>query len=186
MRNLYLCVITLIILSGCASSRKTTVVYNKPGKEIKSTVILKEKIPSKTINTKSVAASKVVQFAETLEGTPYKYGSTDPKKGLDCSGFIYHVFQKFKISVPRMSKEFTNAGQEVSTLESRRGDIILFTGSDPKSGVVGHMGIITENDKGVLKFIHSASGNNAGVMISGMNSYFMPRFVKVIRVFRVF
>lgn len=186
MRNLFFCVLSLFILSGCASSRKTTVVYNKPGNEIKSTVVLKGNVPAKSINTKGVSASKVVDFAETLQGTPYRYGSTNPKKGLDCSGFIYHVFGEFKIAVPRSSKDFTNAGKEISTLDARRGDIILFTGSDPKSGVVGHMGIITENNRGVLKFIHSASGNNAGVMISGMNSYFLPRFVKVIRVFRVF
>jgi cell wall-associated NlpC family hydrolase len=106
------------------------------------------------------------------------------ENGFDCSGFINYVFNHFKISVPRVSKDFTNAGQAVSTLESKRGDIILFTGSDPNSGVVGHMGIITRNDRGVLQFIHAASGKGGGVMISTMNSYFMPRFVKVIRIFK--
>ncbi len=186
MKRFYLWTLVLIFLSGCASSRKTTAIYNTAGKEIKSTIILKGNVPAKSINTRNVAASKVVEFAQTLIGTPYKYGSSEPKKGLDCSGFIYYVFQKFKISVPRTSKDFTNAGEEISTLNSRKGDIILFTGSDVNSGMVGHMGIITENNNGILKFLHSASGNNAGVMVSGMNSYFMPRFVKVIRVFRVF
>ena len=41
------------------------------------------------------------------------------------------------------------------------------------------MGIITENNKGMIRFIHSASGNGAGVMISGMNRYFVERWVKV-------
>ena len=184
MRNLYLCTLILLFLSGCATSKKNVRVYNKPNTAIKSTVELKGSVPARSINTKNVSASKVISYAETLEGTPYKYGSATPSKGLDCSGFVYHVFNKFNISAPRVSRDFTNAGQEVSTLNSRRGDIILFTGSDAKSGVVGHMGFITENRNGVLKFIHSASGNNGGVMVSGMNSYFIPRFVKVIRVFK--
>jgi len=49
-----------------------------------------------------------VGFAETLQGIPYKYGSTDPRIGFDCSGFISYVFNHFGISVPRSSREFTH------------------------------------------------------------------------------
>ena len=79
--------------------------------------------------------------------------------------------------------DFTNAGKEVLLKESLPGDLILFTGSDAKSGEVGHMGIITENKNGWISFIHASS--SSGVMISGMNSYFIPRYVKTNRVFRV-
>ncbi len=168
------------------SPKKNNNSINKissPPSEIKSTVILKEKIPLRTINTKSVSANELVTFSETLIGTPYLWAGTTPAKGFDCSGFIYYVFNKYKITVPRISKDYTNAGKEVSTLSSKRGDIILFTGYDINSGVVGHMGIITKNDNGYLQFIHSASSTDGGVMISEMNGYFIPRFVKVIRVF---
>jgi hypothetical protein len=77
--------------------------------------------------------------------------------------------------------DFTNTGKEVNLKNSLPGDIILFTGSNANSGVVGHMGIITENKKGTIKFIHASESR--GVMISGMNSYFIPRFVKVNRIF---
>jgi cell wall-associated NlpC family hydrolase len=80
-----------------------------------------------------------------------------------------------------MTVDFTNAGKEVPVKNSMPGDLILFTGSDAKSGIVGHMGIIVSNKNGVLKFIHASSSR--GVMISGMDSYFLPRFVKVNRVF---
>jgi len=43
------------------------------------------------------------------------------------------------------------------------------------------MGIITEN-KRKIKFIHSASGKNLGVMISEFEGYYKMHFVKVIRV----
>jgi cell wall-associated NlpC family hydrolase len=141
------------------------------------------RVPPVRINTKNADADEVVTFAETLEGIRYKYGSTDPKNGFDCSGFVWYVFNRFNIKVPRTSGDFTNAGKEVSIRDSRRGDLILFTGSDPNSGVVGHMGIITQNRNNRILFIHASSGGGKGVMVSGMNEYFIPRFVKVIRVF---
>src|ERR1700741_3340675 len=56
----------------------------------------------------------LVDFAETFIGTPYKYGSTDPSVGFDCSCFIYYVFSHFNIKVPRSSVEYTDLGTEVS------------------------------------------------------------------------
>ncbi|MEJ7672522.1 MAG: NlpC/P60 family protein [Chitinophagaceae bacterium] len=72
----------------------------------------------------------LVAFAESLIGVPYRYGSTDPKVGFDCSGFITYVFNHFQIKVPRSSIDFTNVGKEIPFTEARRGDIIFFTGTD--------------------------------------------------------
>lgn len=186
MKNLYGILFIFITagISSCSSSRKTTTYTIRPGTQINSTVVLTEKIPARTINTKNVIANDVVSLAETMVGIPYLWAGTSPDKGFDCSGLVYYCFKKFNIITPRVSKDFTNAGKPVSSLESKRGDIILFTGGDPNSGVVGHLGIITENNNGILKFVHSASGENGGVNISPMNSYFIPRFVKIIRVFK--
>ena len=177
----YCCIISIIILTGCNASRRVNKPETASSTDIHSVVIIKNKVPERTINTKNVSASDVVDFAETLIGIKYKYGSTDREKGFDCSGFINYVFNHFNISVPRVSKDFTNAGTEIPIKNSKPGDLILFTGSDAKSGVVGHMGIITENKNGDLKFIHASESR--GVIISGMNSYFIPRFVKVNRIF---
>ena len=173
--------ILLFVLQSCSSSRKSGT--NRNDGEIRSTVKLTKKIQAVNIRTKGVAAADVVAFAKTLQGTRYQYGSSNPDKGLDCSGFIWYVFNHYSIKVPRISADFTNAGKEVSIKESMPGDLILFTGSNPKSGVVGHMGLITKNQKNNIEFIHSASGGGKGVMISGMSEYFITRFVKVIRVF---
>ncbi|MEO9021785.1 MAG: C40 family peptidase [Ginsengibacter sp.] len=179
-----LSVISVLIITGCSTTRKT----NKPevaGSEgIRSVVVIKNKVPLRKIDTKSMAAHDVVSFAETLIGIKYKYGSSVKENGFDCSGFINYVFNHFKVPVPRSSVDFTNAGQEVPFKDSKPGDIILFTGSNARSGIVGHMGIITESRNGVVKFIHASESR--GVMISGMNSYFIPRFVKVNRIFTVF
>jgi cell wall-associated NlpC family hydrolase len=183
MKFFYLVTISFLFLflQSCSSSRKSVSSTNDT--EIRSRVVIKNKVAPKKIDTKEIDADELVTFAESLQGVPYKYGSADAKKGFDCSGFISYVFNHFKINVPRTSSDFTNAGKEVSIKDCRRGDIILFTGSDAKSGVVGHMGIITANRNKKVNFIHAASGGGKGVMISGMNEYFITRFVKVIRVF---
>jgi cell wall-associated NlpC family hydrolase len=126
----------------------------------------------------------LVGFAETLQGIPYKYGSTDPRIGFDCSGFISYVFNHFGISVPRSSREFTHIEKEITLKEAKRGDIILFTGTDSTKRVVGHMGIITSDKGENHEFIHSTSGKAYSVTKTPLNRYYQGRFVKVIRIFK--
>ena len=180
----FFALISILILTGCSATRKTSKPEIAASTDIRSIVVIKNKVPARKIDTKDVAASNAVRFAETLIGIKYTYGSSIKAKGFDCSGFINYVFNHFKISVPRSSVDFTNAGDEVPIRNCKPGDIILFTGHNEKSGVVGHMGIITENKNGNLLFIHASESR--GVIISGMNAYFIPRFVKVNRVFTVF
>jgi len=173
--------ILIIILTGCSATRRGAVAETVKSGDIKSTVKIKKYVAPRVVNTKNVSPAELVDFAETLIGVKYKYGSMVKENGFDCSGFINYVFNHFKIYVPRTTVDFTNAGKEIQIKKSKPGDLILFTGSDAGSGIVGHMGIIVDNTNGDLKFIHASSSR--GVMISGMNSYFIPRFVKVNRVF---
>jgi cell wall-associated NlpC family hydrolase len=129
-----------------------------------------------------IAPQALVDYAKTLIGIPYKYASTDPDVGFDCSGFITYVFNHFNIAVPRSSVEFTNAYPEVAAIDARQGDLILFTGTDSTDGVVGHMGIIVSNINDSISFIHSTSGKAYGVTITPLNEYYKSRFVKVVRV----
>ena len=177
---------TIFFLQSCSTTRRNKSSVAVPETPIKLKTITKENntVLPVIINTKNVVADSVVRFAQTLIGTRYKYGSAIKEEGFDCSGFITYVFNYFKIQVPRISKDFTNAGTPVSLDESKPGDLILFTGTDTTGWVVGHMGIITQNENGKIQFIHSASGKSIGVIISGMTKYFETRFVKVIRVFQ--
>jgi cell wall-associated NlpC family hydrolase len=150
------------------------------GTQNKDTALLP---PSQTIHTGNVNPNDVISFAETLKGIPYQYASTDPKVGFDCSGFITYVFNHFKIAVPRSSIDFTNVGKTIPVDSAKRGDIILFTGTDSTEKFVGHMGLITENNGKELQFIHSTSGKAYGVTITPLNDYYKSRFVKTIRIF---
>jgi len=138
---------------------------------------------SSQINTGNTSPAELVKYSETLIGIPYLYGSTDPQKGFDCSGFITYVFNHFNISVPRSSIEFTNVAKAIPIEKSKPGDLILFTGTDSTERSVGHMGIIIANDAVQTLFIHSTSGKANGVTITPLNNYYKGRFMKVIRVF---
>ena len=135
------------------------------------------------INTGNTTPAQLLSFAYTLIGTPYKYASTDPKVGFDCSGFITYVFNHFNIAVPRSSVDFTNVEYTIPLSQAKPGDLILFTGTDSTIRTVGHMGIITSAQDNKIQFIHSTSGKANGVTITPLNDYYKGRFVKIIHVF---
>ena len=139
--------------------------------------------PVEHIITGKTTPAELVAYATSLTGTPYKYGSIDPKEGFDCSGFITYVFHHFGIIVPRRSVDFTNVDHEVSLQDAKTGDLILFTGTDSTDRTVGHMGIIITQPAGPPQFIHSTSGKAYGVTTTPLNTYYMGRYVKTIRIF---
>ncbi|MEO6819744.1 MAG: C40 family peptidase [Ginsengibacter sp.] len=140
------------------------------------------KVENEQLTTAPVSRHELVLYAKSLIGIPYKYASTDPAEGFDCSGFITYVFNHFNWEVPRSSVDFTNVGKQINPLIAKEGDLILFTGTNDSVRIVGHMGIITQNTD-TLKFIHSTSGRAYGVTISNLTEHYQKRFVKVIRIF---
>lgn len=134
--------------------------------------------------TKTADPKQFVAFAKQFLGTPYLYGSTNPEKGFDCSGFVNHVARHFGIEVPRSSVEFTNIGEEIQIIDAQAGDLILFTGTDSNRRIVGHIGIVTQNPGGQIMFIHSSSGNANGVTESALEGYYQTRFIKIVRIFQ--
>lgn len=154
----------------------------KTGGELDTVAKNNLSLPKGSIDTKGANPQQVVAFAKTLIGVPYLYGSTDPAKGFDCSGFITYVFKHFNIIVPRSSIDFTNVGKEVSAAQAREGDLILFTGTDSTEHFVGHMGIVVSNTD-TLRFIHSTSGKQYGVTVTPLSNYYKGRYVKTVRIF---
>jgi cell wall-associated NlpC family hydrolase len=172
-----------ILISSCSSSKKTATNegVNKSAKA-KSIIVNNSSTKAKVFTKPlKINRNEFVQYAKTFIGTPYKYGSSTAANGLDCSGFILVVFGHFNIKTPRTSKDFTNEGMDIALKDARPGDIILFTGSDNSTGIVGHMGIITIAGT-VPTFISSTSGKNIGVVESKLTGYWKTHFAKVIRV----
>jgi lipoprotein Spr len=136
------------------------------------------------IETGKTTPYALVNFACSLVGTPYKYGSADPKQGLDCSGFVTCVFRHFDIIVPRTSVDFTPVREAIPLSQARLGDLILFTGTDSTQKVAGHMGIISSLPFEPLRFLHSTSGKEKGVIETDFHTpYYETRYIKTIRIF---
>lgn len=137
------------------------------------------------LNTDSISADSVINFAQTLIGTPYRAASSNPAYGFDCSGFVSYVFRSFDMNVPRSSGDFANVGERIGIDDAKPGDVILFTGTKshhPHS--IGHVGIVYSNDGDGLKFIHSTSGKEHGVTITAMDDTYRRRFVQVVRLLK--
>lgn len=164
MKRIFLLALLGLILASCGSSRKAT-----------ETVIIGN---SKT-SVSSRKISKVVKHAKTFEGTRYKFGGTD-KRGMDCSGLVYVSFKEEKIVLPRVSRDMARKGVRIKLNETEEGDLVFFQ-TNKNRNVINHVGLVLENKKGVIKFIHSTTSR--GVIISSMEErYWKNAFVQVRRV----
>jgi lipoprotein Spr len=142
-----------------------------------------KKILSNVPSVTTSSASQVLDFAKSLIGVPYRYATSNPNKGFDCSGFVNYVFSNFGFKVPRSSPEFVNAGTPVKLSEAKVGDVLIFTGTNSKQRRPGHVGIIYSIDEdGKIKFIHSSSGKAKGVTVTDLEGYYKTRFLKAVTV----
>ncbi|WP_158795240.1 C40 family peptidase [Pedobacter sp. L105] len=127
-------------------------------------------------------AGQLITFAKTLIGIPYHYACNNPSVGFDCSGFVSYVFHNFGFKVPRSSTEFNETGTPVKLENAKIGDILIFTGTNPRKRVVGHVGIITNIDGDTIQFIHSTSGKEHGVTITTLNDYYRSRLMRTVSI----
>ena len=188
--SLFFEITVVVLLTSCGTKKNNVATIKEDTAAIitvdSSTIQTVKESTEFTISdslNKTAGPDSIVAFAKTLIGIPYLYASTDPNKGFDCSGFITYVFNHFNIIVPRSSVDFTKYGKEIRVEKAKPGDLILFTGTDSTTRIVGHMGIIENVQDGKLHFIHSTSGKLKGVVITPFEKYYQSRFVKVIRVF---
>lgn len=137
---------------------------------------LTERLPQET------PANRLIAFAKTMIGIPYRYASSNPRIGFDCSGFVSYVFQNFGFQVPRSSAEFNLAGIPVKLENAKVGDVLIFTGTNPGKRVVGHVGIIAAISGDTIQFIHSTSGKEHGVTITTLNPYYRSRLMKAVTI----
>lgn len=110
-------------------------------------------------------------YALGLLGSPYKMGGTDPAKGVDCSGFVRHVYKQTEdIDLPHSAKAQSQNGEAVDKDQLQPGDLVFFnTRHKPYS----HVGIYA----GDGQFVHAASSRSKRVMVSDMNDgYWAKRF----------
>jgi cell wall-associated NlpC family hydrolase len=111
--------------------------------------------------------NNVIDYAHTLEGTPYKWGGTTPA-GFDCSGFVQHVFAHSGVKIPRMPADMAAMSEKVDVKNLRSGDLVYFKGSNVSSSEIGHVALVISANGGDFKMIHATS---KGVLVNSFSDY---------------
>ena len=110
-------------------------------------------------------------YAVSLVGSPYRLGGTSPETGLDCSGFVGHVFrQAAGVILPRDSRAISEAAQPLEQAELQPGDLVFF---NTLNRAFSHVGIYLGEDR----FVHATSSRTGSVMVSSLHDrYWRERF----------
>ncbi|MBP7792578.1 MAG: C40 family peptidase [Candidatus Goldbacteria bacterium] len=129
---------------------------------------------------------KISTDAKKLLGVPYVTGGISPDTGFDCSGFVFYVYQKNSIEIPRLSYMQFQEGLPIEQYELKMGDLVFFEVYDKdipilgdlrnviaeyyKTGKPGHVGIYLGNGK----FIHAPKKGDV-VKISSIHDNFWKK-----------
>lgn len=110
-------------------------------------------------------------YAVSLVGSPYRLGGTSPDTGLDCSGFVDHVFRQITgVQLPRESRAISEATQPLDQSDLQPGDLVFF---NTLNHAFSHVGIYLGDDR----FVHATSSRTGSVMISRLSDrYWHERF----------
>ena len=161
----WLAATTLIVLAGCASSG--VVPRGFPGPPAAPSPPVETGVPA-------AEASRVVETALALVGTPYQNGGTDPS-GFDCSGFVEYVFAQNGVALPRDVQQQWASGRPVPRTDLRPGDLVFFsiTGGSPS-----HVGIAA----GSGTFVHAPSSGGCVRTEQLSTEYWSRRFAGARRI----
>ncbi|MFC4738794.1 C40 family peptidase [Flavobacterium ponti] len=172
-------------------TKEKTLVKNfkKNDKEIKKVKLFSEKLQNRlaledatvisNINLPNFQKAEVIETAKEYIGTPYHYGGMS-KRGIDCSALTLFAFTKNDLSLPRTSRAQSKIGRKVQKSNAEPGDLIFFK-TNRRRSIITHVGLVTENNDGEIKFIHASSSR--GVIESSLEeSYYQRTFAKIKRI----
>lgn len=125
----------------------------------------------------SLLGEQIAEYGKKFIGTPYVWGGTNLRQGVDCSGFTQCIYKEFDININRTSTMQAHNGKTISKNELRSGDLVFFDTNGINKGNISHVGIYVGNGQ----FIHSNSSR--GISIANLsNSYYQRNYVKSIRI----
>jgi cell wall-associated NlpC family hydrolase len=127
------------------------------------------------VNPSDFEGDQVVQEANKFVGVPYRNGGTT-STGLDCSGLVVVVYEKFGIAMPRTSHEQAKFGAQVDRSGLEPGDLVFFRTSG--STKISHVGIYS----GDGEFIHASTRSKRVKYDRLDNRYFKKRYATARRV----
>lgn len=133
---------------------------------------------TRTAIAQSLVKKQLLQDSHQYIKAPYLWGGTTPY-GFDCSGFVYFMYKKYGIPMPRTtSAVMSTMGMAVGQTALQPGDLVFFgiNEADPKA--VTHVGFYTGNGQ----FISALS--SVGIYVQNMeSSYWAPKYLGARRIF---
>jgi len=118
----------------------------------------------------------VVQSAEKMLGTRYRYGGSDPK-GFDCSGLTSYAFRQHGFTIPRSAGEQFKHGRRVSIQRAKPGDLVFFRISGSN---ISHVGMYL----GDFRFIHAPRPGRKVAYEDIRKDYWRKRYAGTVTYFR--
>ena len=143
-------------------------------------VVVEEETPqdfTPTFEVSDYIKQQILNVASESLGSPYRGGGSTPA-GFDCSGFVKYTMDQFDIALPRNSAEMAKTGKRILKKDAKPGDLIFF---NTNGSNISHVGIVTENMDGEIKFIHSSTTRGV-VYSSTSDGYYARTFVCVNRI----
>jgi len=117
-------VVILFLTPACAYPKKVVIPPSGPSTKEKSET------------DADYLGRKIARTAESLVGTPYRYGGTDPN-GFDCSGLTRYVYRRYGFELPRRAEDQLKVGRRVARTDLKPGDLVFFGMSWSKDYHVG-------------------------------------------------
>ncbi len=116
-----------------------------------------------------IESADLVGTALSLRGVQYRNGGSDPT-GFDCSGFVWYVFARHGIAVPRTVAAQFGAGRRVPVSDLQPGDLVFF---DTAGRPASHVGVVVDG----RAFVHAPSSRGAVRMENLGSRYWLNHFV---------
>ncbi|MBD8389962.1 C40 family peptidase [Dysgonomonas sp. BGC7] len=165
IRYIFFVILSVVLFPSCRTSQPAT-LYDPL-----QVADLSDRLGVELKNTDKEDDLNMPLYAEASLwlGVPYRYAGLS-RKGLDCSGFTYLIYQKvYGIILPRSTSDLAkHKMHKVSKHNLRTGDLVFFSTSKNHNRI-NHVGIYLKDGF----FIHASTSK--GVIVSHINEDYYNR-----------
>ncbi len=166
VKYLSIFILLIILATSCGTQKNQGTLYDP-----KEVAHLSNKLRIELSNMNKDDDKNMSLYAETSLwlGVPYRYGGLS-RRGLDCSGFTYLIYQKvYGKTIPRSTSDLSKMKMHtVSKRNLHAGDLVFFATSKTKNKI-SHVGIYLKDGC----FIHASTSR--GVIVSHLDEDYYSR-----------
>lgn len=159
--------LVVLITTSCGTQKNTGRLLYDP----KEVAILSDKLGVELSNLNKDDDRNMPLYAEVSQwlGVPYRHAGLS-RKGLDCSGFAYLIYDKvYKKKIPRSTADLADMKMHnVSKRDLQTGDLVFFSTSKNHNRI-NHVGIYLKD----RCFIHASTSR--GVIVSRLDETYYDR-----------